>query len=188
VRRVRRALTVLLLLLAVAAPARAAGTGGIEVSPYPGVVDGHQVTAFHVKVPTRGSVAVRYSLRNTTGKPAHGRLYAASAVSDGHGGWTIGGAGSTDDVDLDDQQVDLAPNETRLSSFRVEGPAGRRAAVVIEVKQGSVVTRAATLVYLEHGRTVPVPVLLAGIAVLLLLASGAAVWRVRRKRPATPAG
>jgi hypothetical protein len=182
----RRCLVALLLLAGTAylgGPAHAAGTGGIEVSPYPGVVDGHQVTAFHVKVPSRGSVAVRYSLRNTTGAAVRGRLYAASAVSDGHGGWTIGDPGSSSYVDLADQQVSLAANETRLASFDAHGPAGRRAAVVVEVKQGSVVTRAATLVYLERGRAVPLPVLLVGAAALLVLLVGGALLLARR-RPA----
>jgi hypothetical protein len=179
-----RRLLVALLLVVLAAPANAAGTGGIEVSPYPGVVGGHQVTAFHVKVPSRGSVSVRYSLRNTTAAPARGRLYAASASSDGHGGWTIGGAGSSPYLALQDQQVSLSPHETRFASFRVHGHAGARAAVVLEVTQGSVVTRAATLVYLEHGRTVPIPVLLVGIAILLLLAVAAAfAWQRRRLAP-----
>jgi hypothetical protein len=186
---VRRALTaVLLLVLAVPVPARAAGTGGIEVSPYPGVVDGHQVTAFHVKVPSRGTTQVRYSLRNTTARPVHGRLYAASASPDGRGGWTVGGPGSSPYIALADQQVSLKANETRLASFGAHGPAGEHAAVVVEVTQGSVVTRAATLVYLERGRRVPLPVLLVGVAVLLLLLAGAGVWLVRRRRPATPEG
>jgi len=181
----RRALLVLLLLV-LAVPARAAGTGGIEVSPYPGVVDGHQVTAFHVKVPSRGTTTVRYSLRNTTAAPVHGRLYAASATPDGHGGWTVGGPGSTRYVGLEDQQVSLTPHQTRLATFTVHGPihGTPHAAVVVEVKQGSVVTRAATLVYLERGRTVPLPALLVGAAALLLLTAGAAVTWVRR-RPAT---
>jgi len=179
VRVVRRLLVVALLVL-LSAPARAAGTGGIEVSPYPGVVRGHQVTAFHVKVPSRGSVSVRYSLRNTTGRTVHGRLYAATATRK-RGGWVIGDAGSSSSVELADQQVSLAPHETRVASFEVHGTAGGHAAVVVEVKQGSVVTRAATLVYLERGRTVPLPVLLVGIAVLLLLAAALAVaWRRTR--------
>ena len=180
-----RRVLVALLLVVLALPASGAGTGGIEVSPYPGIVGGHQVTAFHVKVPSRGSVTVRYSLRNTTGAPVQGRLYAASAVSDGHGGWSVGGAGSSSYVDLADQQVSLQANETRLASFSVQGPAGRHAAVVVEVKQGSVVTRAATLVYLERGRTVPLPLVLVGIAVLLVVVAGGALV-VARRRPAPP--
>jgi hypothetical protein len=183
--RVRFLLGLLLLVLAV--PARAAGTGGIEVSPYPGVVDGHQVTAFHVKVPTRGDAKVTYTLRNTTNHKVSGRLYAASATPDGHNGWTVGGAGTSRYVGLPDQQVSLAPHETRLATFTVHGKVDgtQHAAVVVEVKQGSVVTRAATLVYLERGRRVPLPLLVVGAAVLLLLAATVAVVLVRRRRPAT---
>lgn len=187
----RLVLAGLVLLLLAPGPARAAGTGGIEVSPYPGVVDGHQVTAFHVRVPTRGTVAVRYSLRNTTDHEVTGRLYAASATSDGHGGWTVGDAGSSPYVGLADQRVRLRAHETRLASFPVHGAIDgtRYAAVVVEVQEGAVVTRAATLVYLQRGRRVPLPVLLVGAALLLALLAGAAVAVTRRRqRPATPAG
>jgi hypothetical protein len=167
-----------------ALPAQAAGTGGIELSPYPGVVDGRQVTAFHVAVPTRGTTHVRYSLRNTKGTAVQGRLYAASATPDGHGGWAIGGAGSARFVRFPDRAVTLKPHETRLASFRVSGDvSGKRyEALVVEVRQGSVVTRAATLVYLTRGRVVPLPVLLVGGAVLVLLLVGGAVVVVRRMR------
>jgi hypothetical protein len=150
------------------------------------VVDGRQVTAFHVKVPTRGSKEVTYSLRNTTNHPVRGRLYAATAAPDGQNGWTVGGAGSSRYVELPDQQTTLKPHETRLQTFRVHGKVEgtEHAAVVVEVKQGAVVTRAATLVYLERGRSVPLPLVIVGIAVLLLLAAGGAVAWVRR-RPAT---
>ena len=177
----RRAL-VLLLLVLLALPADAAGTGGIEISPYPGVVGGHQVTAFHVKVPSRGSVVVRYSLRNTTGAPVRGRVYAASAVSDGDGGWTIGGPGSSGFVDLRDQQVSLSANETRIEAFAAHGPVGGHAAVVVEVKQGSVVTRAATLVYLERGRRLPLPLVLVLSALALAALAGTGVLLARRRR------
>jgi hypothetical protein len=187
-RRVALGGLALVVALAVpAGPALAAGTGGIEVSPYPGISDGRQVTAFHVKVPSRGTTTVKYSIRNTTNHAVKGRLYGASAAPDGSGGWTIGGAGSSTMLDLADQQVSLKPQETRLASFTVSGKAGDHAAVVVEVKQGAVVSRAATLVYLEKGRTVPLPLLLVGAAVLLLLVVGAGVVLVRR-RPATRVG
>lgn len=189
--RVARVLAVLTAALALTAalgaePAQAAGTGGIEVDPYPGVVGGHQVTAFHVTVPAHGDVAVRYSLRNTTAARVHGRLYAAAAVADGHGGWTIAEAGSSPYVGFADQQVVLAPHESRIASFTVHGDVRgtRYAALVVEVRQGAVVTRAATLVYLAPGSALPLPALVVGAAVLLLLAGGAGVLRAR-ERPAT---
>jgi hypothetical protein len=177
------ALTVAAALAVPAGQAQAAGTGGIEVSPYPGISDGRQVTAFHVKVPSQGDATVQYSVRNTTDHAVTGRMYAASATPDGHGGWTIGGPASTPTVGLADQKVALKPKETRVASFRVEGSPGEHAAVVVEVKQGAVVTRAATLVYLEKGRSVPVPLLVVGAAVVLLLLVGAGLVLVRR-RPA----
>lgn len=183
-RRFLALLAALLLLGLSSAPAQAAGTGGIELSPYPGVVDGKQVTAFHVSVPSRGSTTVRYSLRNTTDAAVTGRLYAASARPDGHGGWSVGEAGSARHVRFSDRQVSLAPHETRIASFPVEGKVSgtQYEALVVEVRQGSVVTRAATLVYLKPGRVVPLPVLLVGAAVLVLLLAGGGVVVAGRRR------
>lgn len=177
----------LALVLLGAVPASAAGTGGIEVSPYPGVVDGRQVTAFHATVPRSGDGTVAWSLRNTTGTTRTGRLYAASATADGHGGWTIGDAGSSPYLGFDDRTVTLAPHEVQVSSFTVHGrlTGEQHAAIVVEVHNGSVVARAATLVYLTPGPAVRLPALVVGLAVLVLLASGGAVLWVRR-RPATP--
>jgi hypothetical protein len=152
-------------------PAQAAGTGGIEVSPYPGLVNGHQVTAFHVKPPTRGDLTVRYSLRNTTEAPVSGRLYAASAAS-------------TPYVSLKAQDVTLKPHEIRVATFTAHGRvSGKKyAAIVVEVRNGAIVQRAATLVYLEKGRTVPVPLLLALLAALVLVLAAVAVAVVGRYR------
>lgn len=180
---------VLALALVGVVPAGAAGTGGIEVSPYPGVVDGRQVTAFHATVPRRGDATVRWSLRNTTGKAVTGRLYAAAATSDGHGGWTIGDAGSSPHVGFTTGDVTLAPHETRLSTFTVHGKVEgeQHAAIVVEVRNGSVVARAATLVYLKPGPVLPLPTLLVLGAGVMVLAAAAALVLARR-RPATPAG
>jgi hypothetical protein len=183
-RRLAALLVALGAVLLTGGSAGAAGTGGIEVSPYPGVVDGHQVTAFHVKVPTSGRTTVRYSLRNTTDAPVSGRLYAASATPDGHGGWAVGSAGSARFVRFPDQQVTLTPHETRIASFTVAGKVSgtQHAAIVVEVRQGSVVARAATLVYLTRGRVVPLPVLVVGAAVLVLLVAGAGLLVASRRR------
>lgn len=180
---------VVALLLLVAGSAQGAGTGGIEVSPYPGSVGGHQVTAFHTAVPSRGSVSVRYSLRNTTAASVSGRLYAASAVPDGKGSFVVGDAGSSPYLSFKTQQVTLAPQEIRIASFRVHGHvSGRRyAAVVIEVRGGAVVQRAATIVYLSAGRRVPLPVIVVLLA-LGVLAVAAVGWLVtaRRRRARLP--
>lgn len=177
------------LVVALAAPASAAGTGGIEVSPYPGVVDGEQVTAFHVSAPGKAA----WALRNTTAETRTGRLYAASASPDGHGGWVIGDAGSSPYLDFPERDVTLAPHQVQVSELRVRGAVERQehAALVVEVRNGSVVARAATLVYLQPGGGSGLPLLPVGVAVLVLLAAGAAVASSRaaaRRRPATPVG
>ena len=179
---------VLVLLLLFAAPAGAVGTGGVDINPYPGVVNGKQVTAFRALVPSRGATKVEYSLRNTTAKPASARLFAASSVRT-TGKFTIGTAGSSPYIDFPDRTVVLQPNETRVESFEVHpGPDGRPqddayGAIVVEVKNGSIVQQAAVVVYLERGRTVPLPVILvvAAVAVLSLAALGF-LLALRRRR------
>lgn len=188
-RCLRTAVAALLAVLAaLAAPpaARAAGTGGVELSPYPGVVDGKQVTAFHVSVPRGGgTTAVRYALRNTTTSTRTARVYAASAQRSG-GSWTVGDAGSSPYLAFPDRRVTLAAGEVRLASFRVHRAAegASYGALVVEVANGSVTQRAATIVYLERGRRVPLPVLVVGLAVLLVAVVGSGVALARR-RPAT---
>lgn len=178
-------LTALLALPGVPSAAWGAGTGGIEVTPDPGTSDGHSVTAFHVKVPSRGHVTVPFFLRNTTSGPVSGRIYAAAAFRDRSGQFTIGGQGSARGVDFPDGTVTLQPQEVRHPSFTVTGPVHGTEfrAVVVEVRRGAITQRAATLVYLQPGRRVPVPVLLAGVAALLLLvaAVGTAVSRRRQR-------
>lgn len=183
----RRPLTRLLLaalLLAPAAPSGAAGTGGIEISPYPGVVDGKQVTAFHVGVPADGDERqVRYSLRNTTNQRRSARLYAASAARAGDG-FTIGQAGSSPYVEFPTREVTLAPAESRIETFTVRGrvTGEELAALVVEVRNGSVTSRAATVVYLgrdEAGGALPRGLTL--LAAALLVSVGAAVLRTRRR-------
>jgi hypothetical protein len=174
------------VVLSPAPAAPAAGTGGVELSPYPGVVDGKQVTAFHVTVPRDGDgTSVRYALRNTTRTTRSARLYAASARRSGSG-WSVGDAGSSPYLDFPDRTVSLRPTEVVVASFRVRGTISDKAygALVVEVANGSVTQRAATLVYLKPGHRVPLPVLLVGAAVLLLLAAGGGVALARR-RPAT---
>lgn len=186
VRLLRAAVVALLASLAVLMPVtgvHAAGTGGIEISPYPGVVNGKQVTAFHVTVPRRGSRTVRYSLRNTTSGPKTAHLYSASASRNGKS-FAIGDAGSSHYIEFPDRTVTLKGNETLLSDFTVHGTVkdGALGAVVVEVTNGSVTQRAATLVYLTPGPVLPLPVLLVLIAVGLLLLAGGGVFFTRRRR------
>jgi hypothetical protein len=179
---------VLVSSLLLVVPAHAAGTGGVDISPYPGVVDGKQVSAFHATVPSSGDTTVRYSLRNTTGAVATARLFAASASRDSSGRFTIGAAGSSPYLGFPDQQVSLKPHETRIASFTVHpSPQGRPkgsayGALVVEVKNGSIIQQAATVVYLKPGRTVPLPVLVVLVAVGLLLLAGAGLLAARRRR------
>jgi hypothetical protein len=179
---------VVFLLLLLAGPAQATGTGGVDISPYPGVVDGKQVTAFHAKIPSSGSLRVQYALRNTTNRTATARLFAAKALTNGHGHFTIGPAGSSPYLSFADQQVSLKPRETRIASFLIQaGTEGRPSgkvygAIVVEVKHGSVIAQAAVVVYLEPGRRVPLPLLIVLIAAGLLALAGLGFLIVVRRR------
>ncbi|MCW2599187.1 MAG: hypothetical protein JWM02_1016 [Frankiales bacterium] len=186
-RLVRPAVVVLFLFL-LAGPAQAAGTGGVDISPYPSLVDGKQLTAFHAKVPPNGDVTVQYALRNVTDKTATARLYSTMAQRDGQGAFTIGVAGSSPYLGFPDQKVSLKAHETRLGSFTVHpGSKGRPkgqvyGAIVVEVTNGSVVQQAATVVYLQPGPLVPLPLLIVLIAVgVLALATLGFVVAVRRR-------
>lgn len=191
-RLVRVAVVAVLLLLAVpAAPASAAGTGGIEVTPVPGVVDGEQVTAFHVRLPRSGAREVDFALRNLTADPRSARLYAAEAHRTADGAFTVGAAGSSPYVVLPDEQVRLPGRALERRTFTVRGSVTGTtyAAVVLEGRKGSVVTRAATLVYLE-----PAPaaspssshraLLLGVVGVVVLGLIGLVVVLLRRRRRA----
>lgn len=186
VRLARAAVVAFLAVLLVLTPSAgvlAAGTGGIEISPYPGVVKGKQVTAFHVTVPRTGSATVRYSLRNTTNSPRTARLYAASATRNGKA-WAIGDPATSPYLDFPTRTVTLKGNAIELASFRVRGTIDKKAygALVVEVTNGSVTQRAATLVYLTRGPLVSLPVLVVLIAVGLLLVAGVAVLLARRRQ------
>lgn len=172
-----------LLVLAPSAGVLAAGTGGIEISPYPGVKDGKQVTAFHVSVPRKGFAKVRYSLRNTTRSPRTARLYAASATRNGTA-WSIGDPGTSPYLDFATRTVTLSGSASQIADFSVRGKVKgeQYGALVVEVTNGSVTQRAATLVYLSPGPVLPLPVLIVLIAVALLLVAGVALLLVRRQR------
>lgn len=182
VRFVRAA--VVIVLLALATPSWGAGTGGIEISPYPAVVKGKQLTAFRAELSRNGSArSVTYSLRNTTSSPKTARLYAASASRDGKGGFTIGEAGSSPYISFPAREVTLRGGASEIESFEVRGKLSGDAfgAVVVEVTNGAVTQRAATIVYLSPTGTLPVPLLLAIGAAVLIAAAGVALWLVRRR-------
>lgn len=185
---VAAALLCLAAVLLVSSPARAAGTGGIEVTPVPPVVDGKAVTAFRVKVPSEGTVRVPYRISNVEDGTRGARVYAAAVTEDANGSFTLGEPGTSPYVSMPDRRVELNPDEARSEVFEVRAPNGRRpegealAAVVVEVRNGSVVQRASTLIYLERGRQVPLPLLLVVLAVVLVLMAGAGVAVLARRR------
>lgn len=180
---------VLLCLGPVAAPAGAAGTGGLDVTPVPAFVDGEPVTSFRVEVPSEGSRRVPFTLRNVTDEERSARLFVAAVTRDGDG-FRLGAAGSSPHVSMPDREVTLAGQEVREEFFTVTGPRPeqqRLAAVVLEVTNGAVTTQASTLIYLEPGRRLSLPWLLVLLAVVLLLTATAAVVLAERRRRAAAA-
>lgn len=186
--RTLRVAVIAVLLLLLAGPAKAAGTGGIEVTPLPSVVDGKPATAFRVDVPSSGSVEVPYQLRNVAEEERSARIYVAAVDRDENGTFSLLDPGSSRFASMDPQSVTLAVGESREESFTIRGgelPDDEQlAAVVVEVTNGSIVQRASTLIYFERGRQVPLPLLLVGAAVLLVVAAGAAFSVVARRRVA----
>lgn len=183
--RVAAALLGLVAVVLTAAPAAAAGTGGLELAPDPAAADpGDPVARFEVEVPSRGEVSEAFVLRNVTDEPRTARLYTAE-VREVDGNLQVGAEGSSPWARLASEEVTLGPGEMRTGSFTVEGgelpDGGAMAAVVLEVGDEGVVQRAATMVYLDVGRQVPLPLLLVGVAVALVAVS-AATWghHVRR--------
>lgn len=194
----RLATTLLVTLLAVpllsTGTALASGTGGVDISPYPGSVNGRQVTAFHVDVPESGPAIVRYSVRNTTDKVATARVFSAAAERTPSGGWSIGTATSAPFLGLRDTVVTLRPHESRITSFKALMPAhASYGAVVVEVKSGSIVQQAATIVYLRSAVEAaqgagPAEVIVIIAAILIASAAiGVGFSRVRRRRRAATA-
>src|SRR5688572_12437161 len=187
--RIARAAVLAVVLLMVPAPvALAAGTGGIEVTPVPSRVDGKAVTVFRVEVPREGSVDVPYLLSNVEDGDRTARVYVAR-VRKVDGNFSLDGEGSSPYVSMEDRSVTLEAEEVREETFRVApGPDGppdseEYAAVVVEVRNGSVVQRANTLIYLTPAPRVPLPLLILILAVLLVAVVGAGVAvTVRRRR------
>lgn len=165
-------------LAATTGPAHAAGVGGVEVTPPDG-------TSFRVSAADGETARQSFTLRNVTDVPATVRLYGAAAEQPaGSDAWSVAGAVSADWLGLPDQRVTLAAGESREMSFTVRfGEQDRTGAVVLELGDGTVVQRAATLVYAETAAPLPVPLLLAALAVGLV-AVAAAAWSVAaRGRP-----
>ena len=172
------------LLLGGSGPALAAGTGGIEVTPIPAVVDGRLQTTFRADVPAEGTRRVAFALRNITEGQRAARVYAALAQRQQDGTITVGAPGSSRNVVLPEERVELKAEELQQRAFTVTGPLERDAlaAVVVEVRQGSVVQRAATLVYLSPEGDLPIPLLLGLGAAAVALVTGVGVVLVSRRR------
>lgn len=194
----RRAVVVFLvfLMLSAVAPARGAGTGGIEVTPLPATVDGKTVTAFRVELPGSGSKEVEFLLRNVEDGERSAELYAAEATRSPDGSFAIGDPGSSPFLSYERRSVTLPEGEQRVESFRLQRPDGEQpteevyGAIVVQVSSGSIVQRAATLVYIKPGRQLPVPLplLIVLVAAALVLAAAIAVVIAarRRRRPVAP--
>ena len=172
--RLRHAAGLALLgLLLLTGGAQAAGVGTIELEPQRG-------TAFHVKLGDEASTTTSMTLRNTGKEAVTARLYAASAVKTSEDGWNVGGAGSAPWIELPDQTIELAAGERRIMRFVVRQSEQKTGAVVIEQTGGTVVQRAATLVYLEPASRWSLP-LVAVVAGALVILMGAAVISVRQR-------
>jgi len=195
VRSVRRvgavlALTGLPLLgVLMPVPAQAAGTGGIEVTPLTGGSADRPASAFHVRFPDSGQATAKFLLRNVTNKTVSGRLYAASAERDATGSFAIGSAGSSPYVDLPDRELTLRPGARQTLSFVIRSISGKQptseryAAIVVSVSRGTIVERAATLVYLAPATSGPpvISIAIAALAAGLVFGVGAAVVKVGRR-------
>ena len=179
---------VLALLVGLTGPASGAGTGGIEITPVPSKRGDKAITTFRVDVPRDAPIQVPYTVRNVEDGPRTARVYSARVLNS-DGNFALDEPGSSPHVSMPDRQITLQPGEVLEETFLVApGPQGppkdeAYAAVVVEVRNGAVVQRASTLIYLDPGPRVPLPVLLVGMAVaLLLIPAGALVIGARRQR------
>ena len=191
-RQWRAVLAVVLLALfaGLGSPATAAGTGGIEITPVPSKKGNKAITTFRVQVPREAPLQVPYTVRNVEDGPRTARVYSARILrSDGN--FILDEPGSSPYVSMPDREVTLAAGQVLEETFLVSpSPDGRHireeayAAVVVEVRNGAVVQRASTLIYLDPGPRVPLPLLLVGLAAALVLIPGAAltVGKLRRRR------
>jgi hypothetical protein len=154
VTKVRRVVAVSGLLatatLGLTGIAQAAGTGGVELTP------GGSSSAFHASLKAGQTATAQFTLTNLKATPTDIRLYAASASKGGDGGYAVGGPGSAPWISIDDQVVHLAAHQAKRYSFTIARDTAPRGegltygAVVLEEAGGNLVTRAATLVYLDR--------------------------------------
>jgi hypothetical protein len=156
--------------VALAGSASAAGTGGVDLAP----ADGQ--SAFHVPLRYGEHATVRFVLRNLRGRPVSAEVYAASATPDG-GSYSIGGVSSAPWLSLPATSVQLGAHASRTMSFTVrrETPSSAPTsygAIVLQVAHGTIIERAATLVYLQRrGADMVQRILLPALAAALLIAA-----------------
>lgn len=173
----------LLVLLGAAAPAGAVGVAGIELNPDPPLSrSGQPVTAFRITL-RPGQVGHEQALlRNVNQAPASAQLYAAMAVKEASGQYSIGAAGTAPWIELAPQTVSLPAGQQEVIDFRVRRPpSGSTGALVVAATDGAITKRAATLVLVTRaGRDPTVPlVALAAAVVALATAIGLLVARRR---------
>jgi hypothetical protein len=168
-------------------PGHAAGTGGIEITPIPSQRDGTPVTTFEVEVPHDGEVEVPYRISNVEDGPRTARIYGARVLESG-GNFALDEPGSSPYVSMPDREVTLEEGESREETFTVSAgedgvPEGTEyAAVVVEVRNGAVVQRANTLIYLTAAPRVPLPLVVVGIAVVLIAVAAAVFFALLKRR------
>lgn len=186
--RVAAALLGAVLLLALAAPAGAVGTHGVELTPLlRRGADG--LMALDASAADAPLVAVR----NTIAEPRRVRVYTVTASRGDDGAFTVASEGSAPWLWLDVQDLELAPLEERTLAVTVDREGLSRqsrtgdvfAAFVLEAITGpTLVTRAASVVRVSDSVPLPsrlVPML---IALTLLMAVAAALGRHVRSRQA----
>lgn len=182
----RRAAGLLALLIlpviALAAPAGAAGTGDVELVP--AARDGQVQTSFRVR-PSDDSLS--FQLINLAKQPRTVQLYAASADRSKGGGIGIGAVGSAPWLDLPEGSITLKPEEARSITvpLRTKGLAEKReqlGAIVLEAPQGAVTVRVATLVTVEPRGVLPLPLWAVGLAVVCLALASFGLWLAWRRR------
>ena len=137
------------LLVGLASPAHAVGTGGVDLSPAHG-------SRIDVALKAGQVAHEQVVVRNLLGRPATVEVYAASATRSTDGSFAVGAAGSAAWIGLEDTQLTLKPKEVRTLDVTIDrnaapyGEGVTYGALVVEQQAGMVVSRAAKMVYLNR--------------------------------------
>lgn len=174
-------------LIAGAGAAQAGATSGVSLSPVPAFDDeGRRQTVFRISLTPEGEERARFTVSNLTEQVQQARVYVASAEQGPGGGYDVGGPASARHLKMETQDLTLQPRETRMLEFialagTLEAGTSTTDAIVLEQESGSVVERAASLVYLKVERGLPVvPLALVVFAAACITAVAAGVWRTQR--------